>query len=44
MIFEIITTTFNSEKTIEECEETIRNQQFKDVMWIVIDGKSTDRG
>ena len=43
MIFEIITTTFNSEKTIEECEETIRNQQFKDVMWIVIDGKSTDR-
>jgi len=42
MIFEIITTTYNSEKTIEECESSIKNQQIENLIWLVIDGKSTD--
>ena len=42
MIFEIITATYNSGKTIEECELSIKNQKIENLIWLVVDGKSTD--
>ena len=38
----IITLTYNSEKAILRCLESINNQTYKNIEHIIIDGKSTD--
>lgn len=38
----IITLTFNSEKSILRCLESINSQSYKNIEHIIIDGKSTD--
>ena len=45
MKFNIITTSFNSEKTILKSFKSIENQSIdkKNINWLVIDGKSTDK-
>ncbi len=43
MKISIITPTFNSEKTVEETIKSILNQTYKDIEYIIVDGKSKDR-
>lgn len=38
----IITATYNSEKYLEGCIQSILNQSYKNIEHIIIDGKSTD--
>jgi len=38
----IITITFNSESTIEQTIQSVVNQSYPDIEYIIIDGKSTD--
>ena len=38
----IITITYNSEKYLEECIISIRNQTYKNIEYIIIDGDSND--
>ena len=38
----IITTCFNREKTIRDCIESVVNQKYPDIEYIVVDGASTD--
>lgn len=38
----IITVCLNSERYIQECIDSVRNQTYKDIEYIVVDGKSTD--
>jgi len=38
----IITVVFNGERTIQDCIESVLNQSYPDIEYIVIDGKSTD--
>ena len=40
--FTIITCTFNSEKYLEECIDTVRKQDFKNYEHIFVDAFSTD--
>ena len=42
MKISIITVCYNSAKTIEKTFQSVKNQSYKDVEYIVIDGKSTD--
>jgi glycosyltransferase involved in cell wall biosynthesis len=42
MKFNIITTAYNSEETILNCYASIERQNFKDIKWIIIDGKSKE--
>lgn len=39
----IITITYNSEKTLLDTINSVRNQEYEDLEYIVIDGGSTDR-
>lgn len=39
----VITPCFNSEKTIEKTLESVLNQTYDDIEYIIIDGASTDR-
>jgi glycosyltransferase len=43
MKFSIITTTFNSSKTILKCISSIKNQNYKNIEMIWIDNSSTDK-
>ncbi len=43
MKISVITATFNSEKTIEDCLDSFKDQNYLFKELIVIDGKSTDR-
>jgi glycosyltransferase involved in cell wall biosynthesis len=38
----LITLTFNAERTVARCIQSVINQSFKNIEYIVIDGKSTD--
>src|SRR5438105_363017 len=38
----IITVAFNAQNTIERCITSVLRQNFKNVQYILIDGKSTD--
>jgi glycosyltransferase len=38
----IITPSFNSSKVILSCIDSVKNQTFKDIEHIIVDGKSTD--
>jgi glycosyltransferase involved in cell wall biosynthesis len=42
MKISIITVCFNSIKTLEKTIDSIENQTYKDIEYIIIDGKSTD--
>ena len=42
MKISLITVCFNSDKTIRETFESVKNQSYKDIEYIVIDGGSTD--
>lgn len=42
MKFSIITVCFNSEKTIENTVKSVLSQKYKNIEYIVIDGKSSD--
>jgi glycosyltransferase involved in cell wall biosynthesis len=39
----IVTVSFNAERTIERCIQSVLSQTYKNVEYIVIDGKSTDK-
>ncbi len=43
MKISIVTASFNSEKTIKETIESVLNQTYTDIEYIIIDGKSADR-
>lgn len=38
----IITVTYNSEKYLEDCIQSVINQDYKDFEYIIVDGKSSD--
>ena len=38
----LITVTYNAERTIARCIESVINQDFKNIQYIIIDGGSTD--
>ena len=40
--FSIITVTLNAENDLKETIESLKNQEFKDFEYIIIDGKSSD--
>ncbi|WP_299228510.1 glycosyltransferase family 2 protein [uncultured Psychroserpens sp.] len=42
MKISIITATFNSEKTIDTCINSVLNQTYNDIEYLIIDGNSTD--
>lgn len=39
----VITVCLNSEKHLQDCIDSLRNQTYDDIEYIVIDGKSSDR-
>ena len=39
----IITVTYNSEKTIDNCMQSVLNQTYRDLEYIIIDGLSKDK-
>jgi glycosyltransferase involved in cell wall biosynthesis len=39
----IITVVFNGEQTIRDCIESVLEQSYSDIEYIIIDGKSTDK-
>ena len=39
----IITVTYNSEKYLSDCIQSVRQQNYKNIEHIIIDGKSTDK-
>jgi glycosyltransferase involved in cell wall biosynthesis len=43
MKISIITVTYNSEKTLERTIQSVINQTYKDIEYIIIDGGSTDK-
>ncbi len=42
MKISIITITYNSEKTLRDTIESVLNQSYKDIEYVVVDGKSKD--
>jgi len=42
MKISIITATYNSEKTIDKCMNSVLNQSYKNLEYIIIDGQSKD--
>jgi glycosyltransferase len=42
MKISIITATYNSEKTIKSCLQSVKSQDYENIEHIIIDGKSTD--
>ena len=42
MKISIITVTFNSEKTLRYTIESVLNQNYDDIEYLIIDGGSTD--
>ena len=42
MKISLITVTYNSEKYLSECIESVMKQSYKDIEHIIVDGKSTD--
>ena len=42
MKISIITATYNNEKTIEQTVQSVLNQSYKNIEYIIIDGNSTD--
>jgi glycosyltransferase involved in cell wall biosynthesis len=38
----IITATYNSEKYLSDCIESVRKQTYGNIEHIIVDGKSTD--
>lgn len=38
----VVTPVFNGEKTLAECIESVRNQDYHDIEHIIVDGNSTD--
>ena len=42
-LISIITIVYNGEKYIEDCLKAIKNQTYKNIQYIIIDAKSTDR-
>lgn len=42
MKISIITVTYNSEKYLQDCIDSVRKQNYKNIEHIIIDGKSTD--
>ena len=38
----IITVTYNSEKYLEDCIESVIKQRYPDIEHIIVDGKSND--
>ena len=43
MKISLITVTYNSEKYLSQCIESVQRQTYKNIEHIIVDGKSTDR-
>ena len=42
-LISIITTVKNGEQHLEECIQSVLNQNYKNIQYIIIDGNSTDK-